>query len=108
MFAGASLAEEGVEGIISATNGLVRGHLAIRLDAVLQAVQLPAGVAHLDSGLADMDADAFTLKHKMTNKCYTVIVVVKYSRCLYNNLRLCYNENQYQIAVAVIRKVSAL
>ena len=26
---------------------------------MLEAVQLPAGIAHLDSGLADMDRDAF-------------------------------------------------
>ena len=34
--------------------------MSIRLDAVLHAVELPAGVAHLDSGLADVDADAFS------------------------------------------------
>ena len=62
MFPSASLAEEGVEGVIATTNSLVRGHLAIRLDAVLQAVQLPAGIAHLDSGLAHMDTDALALK----------------------------------------------
>ena len=33
--------------------------LLTRLDPVLHAVQLPAGVAHLDSGLADVDRDAF-------------------------------------------------
>merc|ERR1711976_212037 len=43
MFASTSLTEEGVEGIITPSNGLVTGHLAIRLDTVLQAVQLPAG-----------------------------------------------------------------
>ena len=31
-----------------------------RLDPVLHAVELPAGVTHLDSGLADVDADAFS------------------------------------------------
>ena len=35
-------------------------HLAIRLDAVLQAVELPAGIADLDTGLADVDADNLT------------------------------------------------
>jgi hypothetical protein len=33
------------------------GHGAIVLDAVLEAVELPAGVADLDPGLADVDAD---------------------------------------------------
>merc|ERR1711976_659472 len=47
MFASTSLTEEGVEGVITTSNGLVTGHLAIRLDTVLQAVQLPAGISHL-------------------------------------------------------------
>lgn len=55
VLAGTSLAEEGVEAVISSTNGLVRGHLAIRLDAMFQAVQLPASIANLDSSLADVD-----------------------------------------------------
>ena len=33
------------------------GHGAIGLDAVLEAIELPAGVADLDPGLADVDAD---------------------------------------------------
>ncbi len=39
------LREEGVEGVVSASDGLVAGHLAIRLNTVLKAVQLPAGIA---------------------------------------------------------------
>lgn len=49
MLARAGLREEGVEGIIAAANGLVGGHLPVRLDAMLQAVQLPAGVTDLDA-----------------------------------------------------------
>ena len=33
--------------------------MTVRLDAMLHAVQLPAGITHLDSGLADVDRDAF-------------------------------------------------
>ena len=62
MLAGSSLTEEGVEGIVTTSDGLVRGHLAIRLDSVLQTVQLPAGVSDLDSGLADVDRDTLTLE----------------------------------------------
>ena len=62
VLAGASLAEEGVEGVVATSDGLVTGHLAIRLDSVLQAVQLPAGVTDLDSGLSDVYGDTFTLK----------------------------------------------
>merc|ERR1719507_1508280 len=58
MLAGAGLREECVEGVVSSADGLVGGHLAIGLDAVLQAVELPAGVAHLATGLAHMDGDA--------------------------------------------------
>ena len=61
VLAGASLAEEGVERVITAANGLVTGHLAIRLDTVLQAVQLPAGVTDLDTGLSNVYGDTFTL-----------------------------------------------
>ena len=57
----ASLAEEGVEGVVATSDGLVTGHLAIRLDSVLQAVQLPAGVTDLDTGLSNVYGDTFTL-----------------------------------------------
>ena len=57
VLARAGLSEEGGEGVVP--YGLVGGHLAVGLDAMLQAVELPAGVAHLDAGLADVDADAF-------------------------------------------------
>ena len=56
---GTSLREEGVEGIISTSNGLVTGHLTIGLDTVLEAVEFPAAVTGLDTGLAHMDRDTF-------------------------------------------------
>ena len=62
MFASSGLTEEGVEGVISSSNGLVAGHLTVRLDAVLQAVQLPTCIAYLGSSLANMDGDTFTLQ----------------------------------------------
>lgn len=60
VLAGTSLGEEGVEGIVAAADGLVRRHLAVGLDAVLQAVQLPAGITDLDTGLANVDGDDLT------------------------------------------------
>lgn len=57
------LTEEGCEGVIVAS-GLVGWHLAVRLDTMFQAVELPAGIAHLDTSLAHVDRDAFTLKEK--------------------------------------------
>jgi hypothetical protein len=59
VLAGTSFGEKGVEGIVAATNGLVRGHLAIRLDAVLEAVKLPAGVTDLDTSLSNVNRDDF-------------------------------------------------
>jgi len=58
---GAGLTEESGEGVVPPTDGLVAGHLPVGLDAVLQAVQLPAGVAPLDAGLADVAGDALAL-----------------------------------------------
>lgn len=71
MLSSASLTEEGVEGIISSTKGLVTGHLSVRLDPMFQAVQLPAGVADLDTSLANVDGDTLTLRRqkKQAVKC---------------------------------------
>jgi len=55
VLAGTSLGEEGVEGIITTTDSLVRWHLTIRLDTVLKAEEFPAGVTDLDTTLADVD-----------------------------------------------------
>ena len=38
VLASASLAKEGVKGIVSATDSLVRRHLAVRLDTVLKTI----------------------------------------------------------------------
>ena len=69
VFAGPSLTKESIEGVISTSDGLVTWHLSIRLDAMLQTVQLPASVAHLDTGLADMDTDTFTLQDEAKEFC---------------------------------------
>ena len=78
MLASSSLTEEGVEGVVSTTNGLVTGHLAIWLDSVLQAVQFPAGITDLDTSLADMNGDTLTLKkiHQSMNNDMPVHDVV--------------------------------
>jgi hypothetical protein len=55
VLASTSLGEEGVEGIITISNGLIRGHLTIRLDSVLQAIELPAGITDLGSSLSNVD-----------------------------------------------------
>jgi len=60
VLASTSLREEGVEGIITSTDGLVGGHLTIGLDAVLEAVKLPAGVSGLDTALTNVDRKALT------------------------------------------------
>jgi len=52
VFSSTSFREEGVEGVITTTDGFVRGHLTIRLDTMLQAVKFPTAVTHLDTSLA--------------------------------------------------------
>ena len=59
VFAGIGFAKERVERVIGLADGLIGGHLTIGVDAVLEAVQLPTGIAHLTAGLADMDAYDF-------------------------------------------------
>ena len=49
------LGEEGVESIITTTDGFVGWHLTIWLDTVLKAEELPAGVTDLDTSLSDVD-----------------------------------------------------
>jgi len=55
VLSGTSLREEGVESIITTTDGLVRWHLAVRLDTVLKAVKFPAGITDLDTSLTNVD-----------------------------------------------------
>jgi len=50
-----SLGEEGVESIITTTNGFIGWHLTIWLDSVLKAEEFPACVTDLDTGLSNMD-----------------------------------------------------
>lgn len=58
----AGLREERVERVLLAAERLVTRHLAVRLDAVLEAVELPAGVADLHARLADVQADHLALR----------------------------------------------
>jgi len=60
VLASTSLREEGVEGIITTADGLVRGHLTIGLDTVLKAVELPAGIADLDTSLTNVEGNNLT------------------------------------------------
>jgi hypothetical protein len=60
VLASTSLREEGVESIITAADGLVRGHLTVGLDAVLKAEKLPASIANLATALSDLDGEYLT------------------------------------------------
>jgi len=60
VFASTSLGEKGVERVIATTDGFVGRHLAIGLDAVLQAVELPAAVTHLNAGLTNVKGKNFS------------------------------------------------
>ena len=57
---GTSLGEEGVESVVTTTDGLVGWHLTVWLDTVLEAEKLPAGVTNLDTGLTDVDRNDFS------------------------------------------------
>lgn len=61
MLASSGLAEEGIEGVVTSANGLIGGHLPVRLDTVLKTVELPAGIAYLNTGLSHVDRDTLTL-----------------------------------------------
>lgn len=65
IFPSPSLTEEGGEGVVMASYGLMTWHLAIRLDAMLQTVELPTGVPHLNTSLTNVDRDAFTLEQRV-------------------------------------------
>ena len=52
VLAGTRLGEERVERIVTTTDRLVTRHLAVRLNTVLQAEELPATVTDLATGLA--------------------------------------------------------
>merc|ERR1719370_1401056 len=58
MLACPGLREEGREAVVR-HRGLVGGKGAVGLKTVFKAVELPAGVSHLDTGLANVDRDAF-------------------------------------------------
>ena len=60
MLSSTGLGEEGIEGIVSATNGFIGWHLSIWLNTVLKAEELPAGVTDLDTSLTDVDGNNFS------------------------------------------------
>jgi hypothetical protein len=60
VLAGSSFGEESVESIITSTDSLIGGHLAIRLNAVFEAEELPAGVTDLDTSLSNVNVDDFS------------------------------------------------
>jgi hypothetical protein len=55
VFTSTSFTEEGVEGIITTTDGLVTWHLSVWLNTVFQAEQFPAGVTDLATSLTDVN-----------------------------------------------------
>jgi len=57
MLATLGLREEGIEGSVLNTNGLITWHLTIFLDSVLEAVELPATVTYGKTGLSDVERE---------------------------------------------------
>jgi len=60
VFTSTSLGEEGVESIVTTTDGFIGWHLTVWLDSVLEAEKLPAGVTDLDTGLTDVNGNDFS------------------------------------------------
>jgi len=60
VLSGTGLGEEGVEGVITTTDGLVGRHLSIRLDTVLKAQKLPGAVTNLATSLSKVKAKALS------------------------------------------------
>ena len=60
VLSGRSLAEKGIESVRSNTRSSITGHQTIVRNTVLQAVQFPAAVTGLDTGLTEVDRDDFT------------------------------------------------
>jgi hypothetical protein len=58
MLARTSFGEKCVESIITATNGFIARHLAIWLDTVLQAKELPTRVTDLHASLTNVNANS--------------------------------------------------
>lgn len=65
VLARSGFAEEGVEGIMCNSEGRITRHHAIGLNAMFEAVEFPAGITHLDTGLTDVNADDFS--HSFSN-----------------------------------------
>jgi hypothetical protein len=61
VFPGSSLTEERVKRVIAASDCLVTWHLSIGLYAVFQTIQLPTGITYLNTSLANVDTNTFTL-----------------------------------------------
>jgi hypothetical protein len=55
VFAGTGLREEGVEGIVFYTDGLVGGHGSIRLNTMFEAEELPTSVTNLATSLTNVN-----------------------------------------------------
>ena len=50
--------------------------MTIRLDAMLEAVELPTSITNLTAGLADMDRDTLTLKRYDLREMFDVWMIL--------------------------------
>jgi hypothetical protein len=60
VLASTGFGKEGVESVVTSSDGLVGRHLSIRLDSVFQTEQFPASISDLDTGLPNMNANGFS------------------------------------------------
>lgn len=108
VFPSTSFAEEGVEGVVTSPDGLIWGHLPIRLDTMFQTVEFPTSVSNLDASLANMNRNAFPLWKKVnynSQSTYQLLFLIEVisSSAFYNWILLVFiinenhRENYYKI-----------
>ena len=105
MLSSTRLTKEGVEGVVSSANGFVGGHLAIRLNAMLQTVELPAGVANLHSSLPNMNRDALTLAGGERNGIRSINICIKSTCTAHNNFSILLDKVSQTILLHVLYSI---
>ena len=82
VFSRSGFTEESVERVVTTSDRFVAWHLTVRLNTMLQTVQLPTGVANLTTGLADVAADTFTLQKLKQDHHHNGVQVAQRPRML--------------------------
>ena len=99
MFSAASLGEKGAERFVKVGGHAIHSQASIGLDAMLKAVQLPAGVTYLHASLTHMDWDALTLQEEENICFYYILLLLLYytiTTTTITSFKHTYNRNESQ------------